>query len=160
MYYFYAFTGAALILSWVFDRTKTFRAVQFGMKRLLKILPAMLVMLVLASLLPVRMSDSTLLRYLSHDSGVLSVMIAAALGSVTMLPGFIVFPLCGILLQKGIPYMVLSAFTTTAMMVGIITYPVEKDYLGHKVTILRNLLSLLIALVVAVVTGIIFGEVR
>jgi hypothetical protein len=55
--------------------------------------------------------------------------------------------------------MVLSAFTTTLMMVGVLTYPVEKAYLGPKVTILRNVISFLIAFVVALLTGIFFGEV-
>ncbi|MGD8229878.1 MAG: hypothetical protein PVI20_19025, partial [Desulfobacteraceae bacterium] len=59
----------------------------------------------------------------------------------------------------GVLYMVLSAFTTTLMMVGILTFPIEKAYFGPKVTILRNVLSFLVALIVAVMTGIFFGEI-
>jgi len=55
--------------------------------------------------------------------------------------------------------MVLSAFTTTLMMVGIITFPLEKEYFGVKVTVIRNTISFFIALIVAVITGIFFGEV-
>ena len=55
--------------------------------------------------------------------------------------------------------MVISAFTTTLMMVGIITYPIEKQYFGIKVTIIRNLLSLIIALIIAFITGILFMEI-
>ncbi len=65
----------------------------------------------------------------------------------------------GASLKKGVIYMVLSAFTTTLMMVGIITYPIEKAYFGTKVTIIRNIISLFIALIVAVMTGIFFGEI-
>ena len=54
--------------------------------------------------------------------------------------------------------MVLSAFTTTLMMVGILTYPIEKNYFGTKVTIIRNLISLFIALIVALSIGVFFGE--
>jgi hypothetical protein len=54
--------------------------------------------------------------------------------------------------------MVLSAFTTTLMMVGVLTYPVEKAYLGIRVTIMRNAVSFVIALIVAVITGFFFGE--
>ena len=75
-----------------------------------------------------------------------------------MMPGFIVFPLCGILLNKGVSYMVLSAFTTSLMMVGILTYPIEKEYFGAKVTIARNIISLITALIVAVSIGFFFGE--
>ena len=56
--------------------------------------------------------------------------------------------------------MVLSAFTTTVMMVGIVTIPLERAYFGLKVTLARNLLSLAIALAVALVTGLVFGEFR
>ena len=55
--------------------------------------------------------------------------------------------------------MVLSAFTTTLMMVGVLSFPIEKAYFGTKVTILRNSLSFLTALVVAVMTGVFFGEI-
>jgi len=56
-------------------------------------------------------------------------------------------------------YMVLSAFTTTLMMVGVLSYPIEKEYFGVKVTIIRNVISFFIALVIAVMTGIFFGEI-
>ena len=87
------------------------------------------------------------------------VLIGAILGSITLMPGFIAYPLCGILLKKGVAYMVLSAFSTTLMMVGVLTYPVEKAYLGKNVTLIRNLISFAIALVVALATGLFFGEV-
>jgi uncharacterized membrane protein YraQ (UPF0718 family) len=74
------------------------------------------------------------------------------------MPGFIAFPLCGILLKKGVSYMVLSAFSTSLMMVGILTYPVEKAYFGVRVTVIRNIISLLIAVFTALIIGLYFGE--
>ena len=55
--------------------------------------------------------------------------------------------------------MVLSAFTTTLMMVGVLTFPIEKEYFGVKVAVIRNVIGLFIALSVAVATGIFFGEI-
>jgi hypothetical protein len=74
------------------------------------------------------------------------------------MPGFIAFPLCGMLLEKGVSYMVLSGFSTTLMMVGVLTFPVERAYLGTKVAVLRNLIYLMIAVVVTLITGLCFGE--
>ena len=54
----------------------------------------------------------------------------------------------------------LSAFTTTLMTVGVLTYPLERRYFGLSITIIRNAISLLIALVVAVVMGLVFGEIH
>jgi len=45
------------------------------------------------------------------------------------------------------------------MSVGVLTYPLERQYFGTKVTLVRNGISLLIALIVAFVTGLVFGEV-
>jgi uncharacterized membrane protein YraQ (UPF0718 family) len=158
MYHLYIIAGTALIASLIADRKKTRKAFNMALKRSGKMLPAMSVMLVLVSFLPVNISETVLLRYFGDHNLSVSVLLAALLGSISLLPGFITFPLCGILLEKGVSYMVLSAFTTTLMMVGVMTYPVEKAYLGHKVTILRNALSFGIALAVALMTGIVFGE--
>jgi len=62
------------------------------------------------------------------------------------------------LLEKGVNYMVLSALTTTLMMVGVLTYPIEKAYFGAKITIIRNIISLLISFIIAIVIGLCFGE--
>jgi uncharacterized membrane protein YraQ (UPF0718 family) len=62
-------------------------------------------------------------------------------------------------IKKGVLYMVLSAFSTTLMMVGVLTYPIEKEYFGPRLTILRNIVSFFIALVVALMTGIFFREI-
>lgn len=90
----------------------------------------------------------------------MGVAIASVVGSVTLMPGFIAFPLCGALLKEGVPYTVLAAFTTTLMTVGVLTYPLERQYFGPSIAIIRNALSLLIALVVAVVMGLVFGEIH
>lgn len=75
------------------------------------------------------------------------------------MPGFIAFPLSGILKQNNVPYMVISGFTTTLMMVGILTFPMEKKYFGTKIAVLRNIVSFFIAIIVAIATGIFFGEI-
>ena len=75
------------------------------------------------------------------------------------MPGFIAFPLSGILLERGVSYTVIAVFTTTLMLVGVLTYPVEKEYFGVKVTIIRNVISLIIALIVSLLVGVFYGEV-
>ena len=159
MYYLYIITGLAVVISFIASRNKTLKAVKIAAKRFITILPAFLVMLILVSIVLFLVPDKVISSYLGSNNKFLSVLLASFLGSITLMPGFIVFPLCGILLKKGVLYMVLSAFTTTLMMVGILTYPIEKEYFGIKVTIIRNVISLFIALIVAVITGIFFGEI-
>ena len=158
-YYLYIFTGVALLISLVASREKTLKALKIALKRFLNILPAFLTMLVLISFVLFLVPDRLITEYLGADNMLVGVLVAAVLGSVTLMPGFVAFPLSGILVQKGVAYTVIATFTTTLMMVGVVTFPVEKAYLGVRVTVLRNIIGLLIALCVAVIIGIYFREI-
>ncbi len=159
MYWLYAITGLALLFSLIVSRQKTLQALKISYRRLINILPAFLLMLILVSVVLFLVPDDVISDYLGVENRFTAVLLASFLGSVTLMPGFIAYPLAGILLKKGVAYMVLSAFTTTLMMVGVLTYPIEKQYFGTKVTIIRNTISLLIAFIIAVVTGVFFGEI-
>ena len=159
MHYLYIITGLAVVVSLFVNRKKTLTAFKIAGRTFVVILPAFLVMIILVSIVLYLVPEEFISSYLGSDNKYLSVLFASFIGSIILMPGFIAFPLCGILLEKGVLYMVLSAFTTTLMMVGVLTYPVESAYLGRKVTIMRNLISFLIALIVALVTGILFGEI-
>ena len=160
MYYLYIITGFAILLSFIVNSKKTLMAIKIAVKKFVNILPAFLTMLIFVSVVLFLVPDKVISNYLGNSNKFVGVTFASFFGSITLMPGFIAFPLCGILLKKGVPYMVLSAFTTTLMMVGVLTYPIEKEYFGMKVTIIRNVISFFIALIVALMTGIFFGELR
>lgn len=159
MKYLLIITIISLLISFFKDKSKTLQALKIAWKRFVKILPAFGSMLVLVSLILYLIPQSFISDHIGKENIYLSTASAALIGSITFLPGFIVFPLAGIMLSKGVPYIVLSAFTTTLMMVGVATFPLEKQYLGVKASLLRNVSGLLIALIVALITGIIFGEI-
>jgi uncharacterized membrane protein YraQ (UPF0718 family) len=158
MKYLYLLVAVGIAISFIASREKTLQALKIAARRFLGILPAFLMMLMLVAVVLFFLPDEVITAYLGVDNRILSTFFGSLLGSITLMPGFIAFPLCGILLEKGVAYMVLSAFTTTLMMVGVLTYPVESAYFGAKVTIVRNALSFLTALVVAAATGWFFGE--
>ncbi|MCP4404366.1 MAG: hypothetical protein GY801_44580 [bacterium] len=158
MHYLYLVTGLALLISIIIDRKRTLTAVKISYKKFINILPAFLTMLILISIVLFLVPDKMILNFLGNNDKFIGVILASLFGSITLMPGFIAFPLCGILLKKGVDYMVLSAFTTTLMMVGILTYPVEIEYFGVKVTIIRNVISFFAALIVALSIGFFFGE--
>jgi len=158
MYYLYIITGLALLASFIANRERTIKAVKIAFKKLSKISPAFLSMLIVVSVILFLVPEKAILNSFGNNNKFIGVILASFIGSVTLMPGPIVYPLCGILLKKGASYMVLSAFSTTLMMVGVLTYPVEKEYFGAKITIIRNILSFFIALVIALITGILFGE--
>jgi len=159
MYFLYGFTAVSLIASILVSRKKTLQALTIALRRSLNLLPRFAVMLLLVSIVLFFVSDELITQYLGVENKYLGLLLASLLGSVTIMPGFIAFPLAGILLGKGVPYMVLAGFTTTLMMVGVLTYPVEKAFLGTKVTVIRNSISFFIALIIAMMVGIFFGEI-
>ncbi|MFO8061773.1 MAG: hypothetical protein R6U31_02475 [bacterium] len=154
----YIATGTFLLVSLIKSRAKTLAALKVAYKRFTSILPAFGIMLVAVAIILSIMPDDFIACTLNRYNIFLSIIIASALGSITMMPGFITFPLCGILLKEGVTYMVIAAFSTTLMMVGILTYPIEKRYFGVKITLIRNALSFLTAIIVAIIIGIVFGE--
>ncbi len=152
-------TLALLLISFLKDRRKTLSALKIAYKKFSMIFIPLLFILIVVSIVLFLLPGDTISKYLTDSGKYIAVLSASLLGSITMMPGFIAFPLSGILKQNGVFYMVISAFTTTLMMVGIITFPIEKKYFGARVAVLRNVISFLIALMVSLVTGILFGEI-
>jgi len=142
-----------LILSLAVDQRKTFEGIKRGLKMFLNLLPALLIVLILVSIFLYLVPDKTIIKLLGAKSGVMGVVIAAAVGSIALIPAFIAFPLAKILLVKGVSYTVVAVFITTLIMVGVLTLPVEFKYFGKKAAIMRNVLSFLGAIIVGLLIG-------
>jgi uncharacterized membrane protein YraQ (UPF0718 family) len=155
----YSVAAVALLVSLIADRQKTVRALKIAWNRLKNISLMMMVVVVLVAITLYFVSDALIAQVLGSENLLVSLGIGSLVGSVAIIPGFIVFPLCGLLLTKGVPYVVLAAFTTTLMMVGVVTFPMEKKLFGTRFALVRNLMSLVIALFVAFVIGVVFGEI-
>jgi len=154
----YYFTAALTAVLFMIDSEKTIKGLKIGFKKIRKNSPVFLNMIILIALSLYFVSDELILRFLGDGSGAIGVALAGALGSIAFIPGFVAFPLAGILLEKGVSYTVIAAFTTTLMMVGIVTYPVEKDFFGIKITVIRNIISLIMAIIVSIIIGLFYGE--
>ena len=154
----YVLTALLLGLSLLANPGKTSRALRVALRRFMKIAPAFVLMLVLIAVALYLLPDRMMARVLVRENKWVAFASALGLGSVSIMPGFIAFPLCDIMLARGALYMVLSAFSTTLMLVGVVTFPLEKTYLGARLALTRNAISLAIAAAVAVVTGLLFGE--
>lgn len=130
-----------------------------GFKKFRKILPSFGLMVVAVAIALPLLPPEFIAKTLGQDNRLIGVLLGTSIGSVSMMPGFIAFPLSGLLIEQGVPYMVIAAFTTTLMMVGILSFPIEQKYLGTKVALVRNLVSLVITILVAIVIGFAFGEI-
>lgn len=121
---------------------------------LVKFLPQFVLLLIFVSVLLGFLPQETLARYLGSESGFFAVVIAAIIGSIALIPGAVAYPLSSALVENGVSYIVIGVFITTLMMVGILTFPVEKKYFGFRISLLRNALSFLGALAIGTVIGV------
>jgi uncharacterized membrane protein YraQ (UPF0718 family) len=154
----YIVTGVLLVVSFVADREKTVSGVKIGIKKFRTILPNYLKLLILIAIV-LFFAEGLIVRYLGQENALVGLLAALVLGSVTIMPGFIAYPLAGVLVNRGVLYMVVAGFVITLQMVGVLTYPVEKEYLGVKATVIRNGMSFVIAAIISLAIGLIFGEV-
>jgi uncharacterized membrane protein YraQ (UPF0718 family) len=124
-----------------------------GVSMFIKLLPVLLLMLAIISIVLFLIPNETLVHYMGKGSGLKGWITSAFLGSVALIPGFIAYPLCGILIDNGVAYSVIAVFITTLMMTGFLTLPVEVKFFGWKVSVIRNLVSLAAALVIGLIMG-------
>ncbi|MCC3144262.1 hypothetical protein LJ207_02870 [Halanaerobium sp. Z-7514] len=158
MYTLYYIAGIATIISFVSNKEKTIQGLKVGWKKFSKILGTYLKLLIILSFI-LLISDQFIINYLGGQAPFVGLILGLIIGSITMMPGFIAYPLAGILVSRGVNYMVVAAFITTLMLVGVATYPVEKEFFGIKATIWRNIAGFLISALIALATGILYGEV-
>jgi uncharacterized membrane protein YraQ (UPF0718 family) len=147
-------TAAVLVLSFLTDRGKTMAGLKKGARMFLNILPALLTVLILVSVFLYAVPAPVLNVWLGQGTGWAGVFSAALLGSISLIPGFIAFPLGAILVRHAVSYQVVAVFITTLMMVGILTLPLEAKYFGWRVSFLRNALSFAGALLIGLLMGI------
>jgi hypothetical protein len=147
-------TAVALLASLVADRRKTRLAVRKGLMMFMGLVPTLLGVLAAVSVLLAAIPPATLSRALS-GGGVAAVAIALLAGSVALIPGFIAYPLAGVLKDHGATTAVLSGFITTLLMVGVVTLPIEIRYFGRRIAVVRNALAFAGAVLVAAIMTIV-----
>jgi len=150
----YALLALALVFSLFKSKEKTQKAFKVAGKALLKTAPSLVAMLGIVGLILGLLTPEKIASLIGAEAGFLATVTAAVIGSVTLIPSLVAFPLAGSLLRSGATVMTISAFITTLVMVGVITAPMEMKILGTRFTLLRNGLGIIAALLIAFLMGI------
>ncbi|MBC7341908.1 MAG: permease [Clostridia bacterium] len=153
--YFLA-TGCWL-LSLARDRQKTKKAMRLAWKSFSNILPDFSVVLALIGIMLTFLAPSMISAVLGQSSGLLGMLLASVVGSITLIPGFVAFPLAKSLLDYGAGVPQIAAFVSTLMMVGFVTAPMEIRFFNKRETIVRNSLSFAFSFLVAAIMGVVIG---
>ena len=146
----------AISISVIANRQKTLDGLKRGLMMFLKLLPTLINVLILVSIFLYLIPNEKWVEWMDESSGVEGYIIAGVTGSLSLIPGFIAFPLSSVLIKSGVSYPVLAMFITTLLMVGVFTLPIEKQYFGWRVSLLRNGLSLVGAVICALIIGLFY----
>mgnify|MGYP006281431387 CR=1 FL=1 len=156
---FNIFAIILIVILFLIDSEKTIKGIKSGIKKIKKNLPIFLNMIIFIVISLYFISDEMILKILASGRDVKNFSIAIAIGSIIFMPGFIVFPLAGLLISKGVGYGTIAAFTTSLMLVGIATIQIEIEYFGKKFAIIRNLTGIVLSIIVSIFIGLYFGVV-
>jgi uncharacterized membrane protein YraQ (UPF0718 family) len=144
----YLATVFLLLLSLASSRQKTVKALRTGAMMFINLLPPMLSILMLVAVALTLLGPQTIQAWLGDNSGALAYVVAALTGAIALIPGFVAYPMAGMLVKNGVAYPVIAVFMTTLMMVGIVTLPLEKRFFGLKLALARNALNFVGALLI------------
>nr|WP_300091588.1 permease [Sedimentibacter sp.] len=150
----YVIAIAALAASFAKSRQNTKLALKKAWKSFENILPQFLAILVIIGIMLAILTPEQISSMMGSESGWFGVIIASIIGAITLIPGFIAFPLAAALLKSGAGYMQIAAFISTLMMVGVVTMPVEMKFFGKKATLIRNAEAFVFSYLVAFVMGV------
>lgn len=148
-----------ITLIWFFysifkDKNRTLNSVKMSSGMMKNIAGDILAVLLMIGLLLTLIPPESLEAFLVKNNTFMATIFFAFLGSITLIPAFVAFPLAGSLAGAGAGIMPIVAFITTLTMVGIVTFPLEKKEFGTKFVLIRNGLSFVFAIVIAVVMGV------
>lgn len=151
----YSLLVVCLVASIINSKEKSKKAFKVAGKSLLKSAPSLLAVLGIVGLTLGILTPETISNLVGAEAGFTATIVAAVLGSITLIPSLVAFPLAGSLLRSGATVITISTFITTLVMVGIVTAPMEIKTLGKKFTLLRNGLGFLAAFIIATLMGVI-----
>lgn len=149
----YVLAAVGLIFSFLKDRKKTAMALKKAFKAFEGILPQFLSVLFLVSAALSILDTATISRLLGGGSGLAGVLGASLIGAITLIPGFVAFPVAAALLEGGAGATQIAAFVSSLMMVGVVTLPMEIKYFGRQAALLRNAFAWLFSIGAAFFVG-------
>ncbi len=143
------------IWSIIKDKKKTFNSIKMSSGLMKTMIGEIIGILFLIGLILTFIPPDTIKYYLGQSNIFMSTIISAFVGSITLIPAFVAFPLVGSLINAGASIVPIVAFLTTLTMVGFVTFPLERREFGVKFALIRNSLSFIFAVAIALFMGVI-----
>jgi uncharacterized membrane protein YraQ (UPF0718 family) len=148
-----AIAVAAILISLVADRRKTKTALRIAGKRLLGLLPSFLTMLAAVSVVLTLIPEEMIARYLGGENRLLAGLAAAVFGSITLMPGFIAFPVAWALRRKGARLGLVFSYVGLSGVCRIPMTLFEISFMGVPFTVIRYLVSVPLVILFSEILG-------
>ncbi|WP_018782644.1 hypothetical protein [Bacillus sp. 95MFCvi2.1] len=143
----YSLAIILISISFVKDRNKTKDALLKSWKMFRNLIPSMLSIMLFVGLSLSILTPSFISSIIGEKSGFIGIVYSAIIGSVALIPSFVVFPLGNTLIQNGAGLPQVAALMSTLMSVGITTLPMEQKIFGRSFAYSRNASALLMSLI-------------
>lgn len=149
----YIIAFGLLLLSFIKDRKKTYKALKKAYKSFIKNLKMLMGMMILMGVIFSIINADLIGQLFGKESGLLGILLGLGIGSVSFIPSFIAFPLGATLIENGAGYPQVAGFISSLMGVGIVSLPMEIEYFGKKAAILRNIFAVIASIIFIAVVG-------
>ncbi|WHZ59973.1 hypothetical protein [Metabacillus hrfriensis] len=151
----YTIATIYLGISFTKDKHKTKVALLSSWKMFRNVLPDLLAIMLFVGLALSLLTPSLISSIIGENSGLLGIIYSTIIGSIALVPSFIVFPLGHTLVQNGAALPQVAVLMSTLMSVGLATISMEQKTFGRSFAYARNIsaiiMSLLFALIIWVV---------
>jgi uncharacterized membrane protein YraQ (UPF0718 family) len=146
-----------LSISFIKDRNKTRDALLKSWKSFRNIIPDMLSIMLFVGLSLSILTPSLISSIIGEKSGLIGIVYSALIGSIALVPSFVVFPLGHTLVQNGAGLPQVAVLMSTLMSVGITTLPMEQKIFGRSFAYSRNASALLMSLIFSYIIWVMMG---
>ena len=151
----WAVTIIWFIVSMIKDKKKTMDSMQRSKKMMGNMLGQIIGILFLIGLILTFIPPEMIKEYLGSSNTFIATILSALLGSITLIPAFVAFPLVGSIVDMGASIVPAVAFLTTLTMVGFVTFNLERQEFGKRFALARNGLSFLFAIIISILMGVV-----
>lgn len=147
-------TGLAFAISIIKDKKRTLNSMKMAKGMMKNMIGEIIGILFLIGLILTFIPPEIISDVLGKSNTGISTVVSALVGSITLIPAFVAFPLVGSFVNVGASIVPAAAFLTTLTMVGFVTFPLEKQEFGKRFAVTRNLVSFIFAIIIALMMGV------
>jgi len=143
-----------LVFSMIKDKKRTLKSMKMVHGMMKSILGEIIGILFLIGLILTFIPPETVKGFMEKYNIFVATLASAIIGSVTLIPAFVAFPLVGSFVEIGFGIVPSVAFLTTLTMVGVATFPLESREFGTRFAVIRNGLSFVFAIFISLIMGV------